>query len=59
MISAVEVDDTLASILDVEEGSVAIKFDILHFNHNRVPVFFKVSYYPGERNSIDVEIKGE
>ena len=59
ILSTVEVDETMASILDVKVGSVAIKFDILHYNHNRVPVFFKLSYYPGERNSIDVEIKGE
>ena len=59
ILSAVDVDETMASILDVKVGSVAIKFDILHYNHNRVPVFFKLSYYPGERNSIDVEIKGE
>lgn len=59
VISAIEVDDSLASILRTESESVAIKFDILHFNHNKVPVFFKLSYFPAERNSIDVEIKGE
>lgn len=59
LISAIEVDETLTSILKTEPGSVAIKFDILHYNHNKVPIFFKLSYFPAERNSIDVEIKGE
>lgn len=59
VISAIEVDESLSSILKTETGSVAIKFDILHYNHNKVPVFFKLSYFPGERNSIDVEIKGD
>lgn len=59
IISAVELDDSLSSILETEQGSVAIKYDILHYNHNKVPVFFKLSYYPGDRNSIDVEIKGD
>lgn len=59
LISAIEVDESLMSILKTDPGSVAIKFDILHYNHNKVPIFFKLSYFPAERNSIDVEIKGE
>lgn len=59
LISAIEVDESLISILKTDPGTVAIKFDILHYNHNRVPIFFKLSYFPAERNSIDVEIKGE
>lgn len=59
LISAVELDDPIADILKVETGSVAIKFDIIHTNHNHVPIFMKLAYYPSERNSIDVEIKGD
>jgi len=59
LISAIELDDPVASILKVETGSVAIRFDIVHFNHNRVPIFLKLAFFPGERHSIDVEIKGE
>jgi len=58
LISAIEVDDSLASILKVETSSAVIRFDIVHFNHNRVPIFFKFAFFPGERHSIDVEIKG-
>lgn len=59
LISAVELNDPIADILKVETGSVAIKFDIVHSNHNHVPIFIKLAYFPGERNSIDVEIKGD
>lgn len=59
LISAIEVDDSVASILKVETGSAVIRFDIIHFNHNHVPIFLKLSFFPGERHSIDVEIKGE
>jgi GntR family transcriptional regulator len=59
LISSVELDDSIASILKVKPGSVAIKFDIIHSDRNHTPIFFKLAYFPGERNSIDVEIKGD
>jgi DNA-binding GntR family transcriptional regulator len=59
LISAVELDDSIAGILKLKSGSVAIKFDIVHTDQNLTPIFFKITYYPGERNSIDVEIKGD
>ena len=59
LISAVELDEAIASILKVETGSVAIRFDIVHSNHNHVPIFIKLAYFPGDRNSIDVELKGD
>lgn len=56
LISAVSLDDSLSQLLEVEFESAAIKFDIIHYNLNRDIIFFKISYFPGERHSIDVDL---
>jgi GntR family transcriptional regulator len=56
LISAVSLDDSLSQLLEVEFESAAIKFDIIHYNLNKDIIFFKISYFPGERHSIDVDL---
>ena len=56
LISAVSLDDSLAQLLEVEFQAAAIKFDIIHYNHENEIIFFKISYFPGERHSIDVDL---
>lgn len=59
LISAVNLDDSLSQLLEVESESAAIKFDIIHYNQNNEIIFFKISYFPGERHSIDVDLREE
>ena len=59
LITAVNLDDSLSQLLEVEFNSAAIKFDIIHYNEKNELVFFKISYFPGERHSIDVNLREE
>ncbi len=56
LVSAVNLDDSIAQLLEVEFQSAAIKFDIIHYTDDKTLIFFKISYFPGERHSIDVDI---
>ena len=59
LITAINLDDSLSQLLEVEFNSAAIKFDIIHYNENNDIIFFKISYFPGERHSIDVDLREE
>ena len=59
LMTAINLDDSLSQLLEVEFNSAAIKFDIIHYNENNDIIFFKISYFPGERHSIDVDLREE
>ena len=56
LISAVKLDESLAQLLEVAPQSAAIRFDIVNRNEKNEIIFFKISYFPGERHSIDVDL---
>jgi len=59
LLSAVNLDDSIAQLLEVESESAAIKFDLIHHDANGKLIYFKISYYPGDRHSIDVNLREE
>ena len=59
LLTAVKLDDSIAQLLEVELESVAIKFDLIHHDINGKLIYFKISYFPGERHSLDVNLREE
>lgn len=53
---AIVIDEPMATLLEVKPGSAAIKFTIDTLLPDGRLAFYKVSYFPGERHRVDIEV---
>lgn len=58
-LSAVILDDTIAELLDVQPNSSAMKFSNWSYDQDGNLLTFHISYFPGERHQIEMEINEE